>query len=206
MLKRDELADPNSCWNRAKEDEIVFVLLGRDVAFPRTLREWVAERIAKGKNRFSDSQIRSALNTAELAELGLPAPKSRLAVGVSVLLTRDKKLLLGRKKNNTGLLSTPGGRIELNEDMYGCAGRETLEATGLTAKNFKVIGFREHFRYGDHYIMFYLHSSTFEGRLENREPEKCEGWEWKYYADIHFSDTTEPASILQQLEFAGDLA
>ena len=34
MTKRELLADPNSCLNRAADDEPVFVLLGRDPAAP----------------------------------------------------------------------------------------------------------------------------------------------------------------------------
>lgn len=32
MIKRDEVSNPNSCLNRAKDDEMVFVLLARDEA------------------------------------------------------------------------------------------------------------------------------------------------------------------------------
>lgn len=49
MRKRDELTDPNSCINRAREDEWTFVLLGRDKAAPVAVRAWVEERIRLGK-------------------------------------------------------------------------------------------------------------------------------------------------------------
>jgi hypothetical protein len=60
MLKRDELADPNSCLNRARDDEWTFVLLGRDPAAPVAIRAWIEERVRLGKNRRDDPQIRSA--------------------------------------------------------------------------------------------------------------------------------------------------
>jgi hypothetical protein len=60
VLKRDELADPNSCLNRARDDEMVFVLLGRDDASPGTIRWWIKERIRLGKNTRDDAQIREA--------------------------------------------------------------------------------------------------------------------------------------------------
>jgi hypothetical protein len=62
MLKRDELAKPGSCWNRAKDDELTFVLLGRDAAAPAAIRAWIDERIRLGKNDAWDAQIRSAEN------------------------------------------------------------------------------------------------------------------------------------------------
>ncbi len=57
MRKRDELTDPTSCLNRAGAEEWLFVLLGRDVAAPATVRAWIGERIRLGKNRRDDSQI-----------------------------------------------------------------------------------------------------------------------------------------------------
>lgn len=65
MRKRDELTNPNSCMSKAKDDEMTFVLLGRDVAAPDTIRFWVAERIRLGKNTATDSQILEAIECAE---------------------------------------------------------------------------------------------------------------------------------------------
>jgi hypothetical protein len=54
--------------NRAKDDELTFVLLGRDVAAPDTIRAWVRKRIQLGKNKTTDQQIVEALHTAQLME------------------------------------------------------------------------------------------------------------------------------------------
>lgn len=70
MRKRDELADPNSCLNRAKDDEMIFVLIGRDVAAPRAIRAWVSERIRLGKNSEHDAQVQEALDCANSMERG----------------------------------------------------------------------------------------------------------------------------------------
>ena len=64
MIKRNEIARADSCLNRAKEDEMVFVLLGRDAAVPATILFWVKERIRLGKNKETDSQISEALAIA----------------------------------------------------------------------------------------------------------------------------------------------
>lgn len=60
MRKCDELSDRGSCLNRARDDEMVFVLLGRDAAAPAAIRAWVAERIRLGKNRPDDGQVLEA--------------------------------------------------------------------------------------------------------------------------------------------------
>lgn len=62
MLKRHELSDPNSCLNRAKDDEQTFVLLGRDESAPDAIRAWIDSRIRKGKNKPTDETIIDAEN------------------------------------------------------------------------------------------------------------------------------------------------
>ena len=68
MRKQQELTDPRSCMSRAKEDEMTFVLLGRDVSAPATIRFWVSERIRLGKNTREDPQIVEALQCAATME------------------------------------------------------------------------------------------------------------------------------------------
>jgi len=57
MRKRDELTDPASCMNRARDDEWTFVLLGRDLAATVAVRAWIEERVRLGKNAREDAQI-----------------------------------------------------------------------------------------------------------------------------------------------------
>jgi len=68
MLKHDEASDSESCWNRALDDEMVFVLLERDVAAPATIRAWIAERIRLGKNQPGDPQLTEAEMCAAFME------------------------------------------------------------------------------------------------------------------------------------------
>lgn len=64
MIKRDELNDPRSCLNKAKPDEWLFVLLGRDWAAGDTVRYWVSRRLELGLNHADDPQIIEALEAA----------------------------------------------------------------------------------------------------------------------------------------------
>jgi hypothetical protein len=52
-----ELTSADSCINKAKPDEWVFVLLGRDLSAPVAIRAWIADRIKSGKNLLEDAQI-----------------------------------------------------------------------------------------------------------------------------------------------------
>lgn len=69
MKKKDEIADPSSCWNKARNEEQLFILLGRDEAAPRTIREWCRLRIELGKNMPGDPQVISALEKANDIEM-----------------------------------------------------------------------------------------------------------------------------------------
>lgn len=129
--------------------------------------------------------------------------KSKFSVGVSVLVTdASGKLLLGERQNTTtadGLLSTPGGRIEMDECMYQCAQREAMEEAGITVTSLIFVGFQEHFRYDKHYFMFYYWAPRHEGKVRNTEPNKCKGWAWYDIGKIYLNECTEPFWILAKV-------
>lgn len=138
------------------------------------------------------------------AEPAAKPEKPRHAVGVSVLLIENGNILLGRRGPDTGaaqgLLSTPGGRLEIEESIIDAAGREFFEETGATIAiaPLKIIGFKKHFRFGEHYIMFYVLATEHKGEIGNPEGVgKCDGWLW-YSAPlaIMLKDVTEPKDIL----------
>jgi hypothetical protein len=69
MIKSAERSNTNSCWNKAWDDELVFVLLERDESTPVAIRAWVADRLKRGKNKPNDPQIVAALEDAHSIEL-----------------------------------------------------------------------------------------------------------------------------------------
>lgn len=69
MIKRDEIDDSQSCFNKAQDGERLFVMLARDPATPIAIRAWIAERIRLGKNTPEDDQIREAYECARLMEI-----------------------------------------------------------------------------------------------------------------------------------------
>lgn len=104
MRKRDELSDPRSCLNRAKSDEWVFTLLGRDAAAADTVRFWIQKRIALGKNEPDDAQIAEAKAwiSAVIAEHGHPY-QSR-SVGALEEVMRDERERIARRIEEQGML------------------------------------------------------------------------------------------------------
>ena len=103
-------------------------------------------------------------------------------VGVGVIVIRDQKVLLGKRKNahGEGDWNFPGGHLEFGEEIIACAAREVLEETGLAISNANIGPFtndvfmEEH----KHYITVYVIGDSLEGEAQRLEPEKCEGWQW----------------------------
>lgn len=96
MIKRQELTDPKSCMSRAADDEMTFVLLGRDVAAAPTVRFWAERRVELGKNCWDDPQIVEAMKCADVMEATARAKAAgdpgalRLAAARLAAVVRDR--------------------------------------------------------------------------------------------------------------------
>jgi 8-oxo-dGTP diphosphatase len=106
---------------------------------------------------------------------------SSFHVGVNVIVVRDRKLLLGKRKNVYGANTwgLPGGHLEHGEKLIDAAARELLEETGLRANELKfenVINNPQDER--PHYFQIAFLALGVEGEPELKEPECCYGWEW----------------------------
>jgi hypothetical protein len=69
MRKIHEKERLDSCFNRAKNTEMLFVLLARDPAVSQTILFWVSERIRLGQNTLADDKIQQALECAKICEI-----------------------------------------------------------------------------------------------------------------------------------------
>lgn len=112
----------------------------------------------------------------------------RPKVGVGVIVLKDGKVLLGKRKNahGEGLWSFPGGHLEFNESWEACASRETMEETGVAIKNIR-FGTATNDIFlakGKHYITIFMLADYDAGDAEVMEPEKCERWEWFLWSQL----------------------
>ncbi len=114
MIKREELADPASCMSRALDDEMTFVLLGRDAAAPFAIRCWVTERIRLAKNKASDPQIIDALASAHVMEACSGAHPGTGADVVSPQFEVAASLILDGLEDAFGIVA-PNGRGECQD-------------------------------------------------------------------------------------------
>lgn len=109
-------------------------------------------------------------------------------IGVGVLIVREGRLLLGRRKGSHGadFWAAPGGHLEFGETPEECAQREVLEETGLVVGKMAKITFTNDFFTAErkHYVTLFMLAERTSGTPETREPDKCAGWQWFSAAEL----------------------
>ncbi len=102
-------------------------------------------------------------------------------VGIGVIIFKDGKILLGKRKGSHGAgeYCAPGGHLEYMESFESCAKRETLEECGLKIKNIRFQFLANIKTYAPkHYAHIELLADWESGEPKVLEPEKCESWDW----------------------------
>jgi 8-oxo-dGTP diphosphatase len=125
----------------------------------------------------------------------MDSPQKNPRVGIGVMVIKDGKVLVGRRKGShaAGLLSFPGGHLDWNETWEECLFRELREECG---PNFKVrvrtfpvqnavfVTNDVMKNYDKHYITIFMVADWVAGEPVNAEPHKCEGWNWVSYDQL----------------------
>lgn len=103
-------------------------------------------------------------------------------IGVAVIVVRDGRVLLGKRKSahGAGTWQFPGGHLEYGESIAACARRELFEETGLSVISLRMGPFTndvfedEH----KHYVTLFVIADQTTGEARVKEPDKCECWGW----------------------------
>ena len=102
-------------------------------------------------------------------------------VGVGVMLFKDGKVLLTKRKGShgAGMHSFPGGHLEYMESFEECAQRETKEECGLEIKNIRFLYLTNVTKYAPkHYVHIGMIAEWAGGEPQTMEPDKAEEWKW----------------------------
>jgi 8-oxo-dGTP diphosphatase len=110
-------------------------------------------------------------------------------VGINVIVVRDGRILLGKRKNvyGEGDWGLPGGHLEYGEDMKDAAARELEEETGLKARHFEFHNLvndtggrknKDTYPESHHYLQIGFIAQGILGEPELLEPDKCFEWKW----------------------------
>ncbi|WKZ26560.1 MAG: NUDIX domain-containing protein [Candidatus Paceibacterota bacterium] len=112
-------------------------------------------------------------------------PKDSLAqrpkVGVGVMILKENKILLGKRKGShgEGEYAFPGGHLEYMESFADCARREVNEECGIEIENIHFQYLANIIKYAPkHYTHIGLVADWKSGEPKVLEPEKSESWGW----------------------------
>jgi 8-oxo-dGTP diphosphatase len=107
--------------------------------------------------------------------------ENRPKVGVGVMVIKDGKILLGKRKGShgEGEYAAPGGHMEYMESFEECAKREVAEEVGIEISAIRFLRLLNLKTYAPkHYVDIGLTAQWVNGEPKLLEPEKCEGWGW----------------------------
>lgn len=109
-------------------------------------------------------------------------------VGVGVLIVKEGKVLIGKRKGShgAGQYALPGGKLEWRETWEQCARREILEETGIELTGDVTYAYtcEAVIDENNHWITVFMRSDVpADTTAVNNEPDKCEGWEWMKWGD-----------------------
>ena len=102
-------------------------------------------------------------------------------VGIGVMIMKDGKVLLAKRKgaHGAGEYCFPGGHLEYMESFEDCALREIAEECGVEISGLRFQLIANATTYAPkHYVHVGLLADWASGEPRVLEPEKCEGWDW----------------------------
>lgn len=106
---------------------------------------------------------------------------NRPKVGIGVMIFKDGKVLLAKRKSSHGRgeYGFPGGHLEHMESFEDCAKRETKEECGIEIENVEFRFVENVTIYAPkHYVLIGMTADWKSGEPEILEPDKSEAWRW----------------------------
>ncbi len=101
-------------------------------------------------------------------------------VGTGIMIEREGKVLLGKRKNThgSGEWGFPGGKLEYWESVKDCALREIKEECGVKVKNLVFQNVLNVKKYDRHFVVVGFLAEWKSGEPKVLEPDKFYEWKW----------------------------
>ena len=132
----------------------------------------------------------------------------RPQVGVGILLIRNQKLLLIKRRYNpdAGYWSIPGGHLEIGERTEAAAEREFLEETGFKVKVIKFAGIIDKIIYDHlgkieyHYVLINYFVEQVDGKIDETPIPDSDALEAKFVEFSKLKDYKLTESLIELLK------
>ena len=129
-------------------------------------------------------------------------------VGVGILLIRNGKLLLVKRKYDpdAGYWSIPGGRVELGEKTERAAEREGFEETGFKVKVVKLAGIIDKIMHDNvgkivyHYILVNYFVEQIDGKIDQPPVPDSDALDAKFVEFSKLKDYKLTESLIELLK------
>lgn len=110
-----------------------------------------------------------------------------------ILCDEHRRVLLGERRNTgwaDGQLGLPSGHLEGCEAASAGAAREAEEEIGVLIKadELRLVHLMHHYTDSGRVALFF-EARSWSGNIENREPDKCAGWDF-------YDVTALPANVV----------
>ena len=108
-------------------------------------------------------------------------------VGVGVMILKNGKVLLGKRKGShgEGEYAFPGGHLEYMESFENCAKREVKEESDIEIKDITFQFLANVTKYDPkHYVHIGLLAKWQSGQPKVLEPHKLDSWDWYDLDDL----------------------
>lgn len=97
-----------------------------------------------------------------------------------MLIKKEEKVLLGKRKQHPFAWGFPGGKMNMGEKVEACALRELDEEVGIQVDNLRLFTVTNDIfpERDEHYVTLIFVADYASGEVVNKEPEQCEQWDW----------------------------
>ncbi|WP_433358863.1 NUDIX hydrolase [Streptosporangium sp. CA-115845] len=106
----------------------------------------------------------------------------KTCVDVHLILRRGDEILLGKRQNTgyaDGSWHLPSGHLDPGESASAALIRESAEEIGVSVKPADVrFAHLMHHYTNDARTALFFEVTQWSGNVDNREPDKCSGWDW----------------------------
>ncbi len=129
----------------------------------------------------------------------------KIYIAAYLVLIKDGQVLLSKRVNTgyqDGNYSLIAGHLDGGETANQCIIREAEEEAGIILKlnNLKVSHVMHRYRPDREYIDIYVAAESWEGEIENNEPEKCDELKWFSIEDLPDNIIPEVKLALENIE------